>query len=71
MGKTWRKQILSFKLALTNDKYLNEKITKEAFSLMMDIILNPLLEDGGFKEISEIEKGAERKASVLFNLSNT
>lgn len=70
VGKLGEKQILSFKLALTNDKYLNEKITKEAFSLMMDIILNPLLEDGGFKnKYLEIEKEV-LKESILSKINN-
>ncbi|MGB5823200.1 MAG: pitrilysin family protein [Proteocatella sp.] len=70
VGKLGEKQILSFKLSLTNDKYLNEKITKDAFSLMMDIILEPLLEDGGFKaNYVEIEKDV-LKESILSKINN-
>jgi len=70
VGKLGEKQILSFKLSLTNDKYLNEKITKEAFSLMMDIILKPLIEDGGFKaKYVEIEKEV-LKESILSKINN-
>lgn len=70
VGKLGEKQILSFKLSLTNDKYLSEKITKEAFSLMMDIILKPLIEDGGFKaKYVEIEKEVLRE-SILSKINN-
>lgn len=70
VGKIGEKQILSFKLSLTNDKYLEEAITKKAFSLLMDIILKPLVENGGFKErYVDIEKEVLKEA-ILSRINN-
>lgn len=70
VGKIGEKQILSFKLSLTNDKYLEEKITQKAFSLLMDIMLKPLVENGGFKErYVDIEKEVLKEA-ILSRINN-
>ena len=70
VGKIGEKQILSFKLSLTNDSYLEDRITTKAFSLLMDIILNPFVENGGFsKRYVEIEKEVLRE-SILSRINN-
>lgn len=70
VGKIGEKQILSFKLSLTNDKYLEEKTTQKAFSLLMDIMLKPLVENGGFKErYVDIEKEVLKEA-ILSRINN-
>lgn len=70
VGKIGEKQILSFKLSLTNDKYLGENITEKAFELLMDIMLNPLVEDGGFNDrYVEIEKEVLKEA-ILSRINN-
>ncbi len=70
VGKIGEKQILSFKLSLTNDKYLGENITAKAFELLMDIMLNPLAENGGFNDrYVEIEKEVLKEA-ILSRINN-
>lgn len=70
VGKIGEKQILSFKLSLTNDKYLGENITEKAFELLMDIMLNPLVEDRGFNDrYVEIEKEVLKEA-ILSRINN-
>ena len=70
VGKLGEKQILSFKLSLTNDRYLSESISAKAFSVMMDILLNPLAENGGFvSRYVEIEKDVLRE-SLLSRINN-
>lgn len=70
VGKIGEKQILSFKLSLTNDKYLGENITTKAFELLMDIMLNPLVENGGFNDrYVEIEKEVLKEA-ILSRINN-
>ncbi len=55
--KKGERQILSFKLIINNDRYLEEEILKEGLVFLNDIINHPLIEDNGFKkEYVEIEK---------------
>jgi len=57
VSKKGEKQILSFKLSITNDDYLDESIFKEGIEFLNDIIYNPLIESNGFKkEYLDIEK---------------
>jgi len=70
VAKLGEKQILHFKLVLANDKYLSEKISAEAISVMMDVLLNPLTEDGGFiSKYVDIEKSV-LKESLLSRINN-
>ncbi|OPJ56846.1 EF-P 5-aminopentanol modification-associated protein YfmF [Alkalithermobacter paradoxus] len=56
-SKKGEKSILSFKLAITNDIYINENIFIEGLRFLNEIISNPLVENNGFKkEYVEIEK---------------
>lgn len=50
--KRGENQILRFSLEMVNEKYLTHRsdLTKNAFKLLNDIIFNPLLESGKFKE---------------------
>ncbi|MFP4371266.1 MAG: EF-P 5-aminopentanol modification-associated protein YfmF [Halanaerobium sp.] len=50
--KRGENQILRFSLEMVNEKYLTHRsnLTVEAFSLLNDIIFNPLTESGKFKE---------------------
>ncbi|SHH12560.1 EF-P 5-aminopentanol modification-associated protein YfmF [Tepidibacter thalassicus] len=55
--KKGEKQILSFKLSITNDLYLDEDIFEEGLNFLNDIVNNPLVEGDSFKtEYVEIEK---------------
>lgn len=50
-------QILSFKMSITDETYLDEKILKESLTFFNDMINDPLVENGGFKkEYVDIEK---------------
>ena len=49
-GKRSEKQILEFKILGVNDKYIDEKIFKDMIEFLNDIINNPFVENGGFKE---------------------
>ena len=50
-------QILSFKMSITDETYLDEKILKESLIFFNDMINDPLVENGGFnKEYVDIEK---------------
>lgn len=56
-SKRGEKQIISFKVLNTNDKYIDEKIFVDIIELMNDIITKPLIIDNGFKkEYLDIEK---------------
>lgn len=50
VGKIGEKQILNFKLSVTDDSFLSESVLDRALEVMLDIILNPLVESEGFKE---------------------
>lgn len=55
--KRGEKQVLTFKILSTNEKYLDEKILVDIIDFLNEIINNPLVIDGGFnKEYLEIEK---------------
>ena len=56
-SKRGERQIISFKILNTNDKYIDEKIFGDIIELLNDLITKPLVIDGGFKkEYVEIEK---------------
>ncbi|SCH16258.1 MULTISPECIES: EF-P 5-aminopentanol modification-associated protein YfmF [unclassified Romboutsia] len=48
--KRGERQVLSFKIISTNEKYLDENIFKDVIEFFNDIVNNPLVIDGGFKE---------------------
>ena len=57
-------QVISFEADCIKDKYIptKESITKEVFDLIFDIVLNPLIEDGAFKNnYLDIEKEKLKK----------
>lgn len=49
-SKRSEKQILEFKMLGVDDRYLDEKIFKEMIEFLNDIINNPFVSNGGFKE---------------------
>ncbi len=56
-SKRGERQLISFKVLNTNDKYIDEKIFGDIIELLNDLITKPLVIDGGFKkEYVEIEK---------------
>jgi len=48
VGKKGEKHILSFKLVMTNDRYIDEAIFEDGLMFMKDMIFDPLLEEGAF-----------------------
>lgn len=57
VSKRGERQVLSFKIISTNSKYLEEDIFKDVIEFFNEVINNPLLVDGGFKEdVLSIEK---------------
>ncbi|MEG1142751.1 MAG: pitrilysin family protein [Clostridia bacterium] len=55
--KRGERQVLSFKILSTNDRYLDEKILKDVIEFFNEVVNNPLVIDGGFnKEYLDIEK---------------
>lgn len=48
--KRGERQVLSFKIISTNERYLDEKIFKNVIEFFHDVVNNPLVIDGGFKE---------------------
>ncbi len=63
VSKVGEKQILSFKLAYTDEQYLDEKISSDVLDILMDMVFHPYLEDGGFKQsIVDLEKDTLREA---------
>lgn len=70
VNKVGEKQILSFKLAYTDEKYLDEKIAEQAIRVLMDMVFEPYIEDGGFKKsYVEIEKEVLAE-SILAKINN-
>ena len=54
--KRGEKQLLTFKILSTNERYLDEKILVDVIDFFNEVINNPLVIDGGFnKEYLEIE----------------
>ncbi|WP_027701452.1 EF-P 5-aminopentanol modification-associated protein YfmF [Metaclostridioides mangenotii] len=49
-GKRSEKQILEFKILGINDKFIDEDIFKDMIEFLNEIINNPFIEGGGFKE---------------------
>ncbi|MGL5693155.1 MAG: EF-P 5-aminopentanol modification-associated protein YfmF [Peptostreptococcaceae bacterium] len=49
-SKRGEKQVLSFKIISTNERYLDEKIFKNVIEFLNEVVNNPLVIDGGFKE---------------------
>lgn len=57
VSKRGERQVLSFKIISTNQKYLEEDIFKDVIEFFNEVINKPLIVDGGFKEdILSIEK---------------
>ena len=57
ISKRGERQVLSFKIISTNERYLDEKIFKNVIEFLNEIINKPLVVDGGFsKEYLDIEK---------------
>ena len=57
VSKKGENHVISFKLVLTNDNYLEESIFVNGLSFLNEMISNPLIENGGFKsEYLNIEK---------------
>ncbi|MCT4508548.1 MAG: insulinase family protein [Tepidibacter sp.] len=57
IAKKGDRQILSFKMSITDETYLDEEILKESLTFLNDMINDPLVENGGFnKEYVDIEK---------------
>ena len=56
VGKKGERHIMSFRLVMTNDKFIDEDIFEKGMDFLKDIIFNPLMQDGGFKhEYFDIE----------------
>lgn len=55
--KNGERQIISFKLINISERYADEDITSESIDFLKNLILDPLVEDGGFKkEYVSLEK---------------
>lgn len=50
VSKRGERQVLNIKLVTTNEMYLDEPIFNNAIEFLDEVINNPLIEDGGFKE---------------------
>lgn len=56
-SKRGERQVISFKIISTNERYLDEKIFTDVIEFFNDVVNHPLIIDGGFKkEYVEIEK---------------
>lgn len=70
VSKMGEKQILSFKLAYTDEQYLEEKIAQEAIEILLDVIFDPFVEKGGFRSSTvKIEKEILGE-SILAKINN-
>lgn len=70
VSKVGERQILSFKLAFTNEKYLEEPISEAAVQVLFDMVFDPYTENGAFKEsYLQIEKEALEEA-ILSKINN-
>lgn len=68
--KIGEKQILSFKLAYTDEKYLEEKIAGPVIRILMDMVFEPLVEEGGFRSsYVDLEKEVLSEA-ILSKINN-
>lgn len=57
VSKRGERQVLSFKIISTNQKYIDDDIFSDTIEFFNEMINNPLIVDGGFKEdILEVEK---------------
>lgn len=65
--KRGENQILKFSLEIVNEKFLPHKdnLTEKAFELLNDIIFNPLLENGIFKENFVIQERENLKNNII------
>ncbi len=57
-------QVIKFYLETLNDNYVpnNENLATKSIELLLDVIFNPLTENGGFKkEIVETEKNTIKR----------
>ncbi len=50
VGKKGERHIMSFKLVMTNDKFIEEDIFEKGMAFLKDVVFNPLVQDGGFKQ---------------------
>lgn len=56
-SKRGERQVISFKIISTNERYLDEKIFTDVIEFFNDVVNHPLIIEGGFKkEYVEIEK---------------
>ncbi len=70
VSKAGEKQILSFKLAVTDEKYLGECISEQALDILMGVLFEPYLEQGAFREKTvALEKEALSEA-ILSKINN-
>lgn len=70
VSKVGERQILSFKAAYTDEKYLDEKIAGKAIEILLDMILDPYLENSIFKEsYLRVEKEILEEA-ILSKINN-
>lgn len=63
-------QIISFTVNVVSDKYLDgDECTLKAISMMYDMLLNPLVEDGGFKKdyVEQEKINLKNDISALIN----
>jgi predicted Zn-dependent peptidase len=57
VSKRGERQVISFKIISTNEKYLDEKIFTDVIEFFNEVLNKPLVVDGGFnKEYLDIEK---------------
>lgn len=57
VSKRGERQVISFKIVSTNEKYLDEKIFNDVIGFFNEVLNKPLVIDGGFKkEYLDIEK---------------
>lgn len=70
VSKVGEKQILSFKLAYTDEKYLDEKIAERVIAILLEMVFEPYIENGAFKpSIVKIEKEILGEA-ILAKMNN-
>lgn len=50
VSKRGERQVINIKLVTTNEQYLDEPILTDAIEFLNEIMNNPLIENGGFKE---------------------
>ncbi len=58
-------QIVSFSVSAVNDKYVGDNCSEKAISFMYDVLLNPLKENGGFKNDYVEQEKVNLKNDIL------